>query len=164
MAFQKTRRERLQRFSAVSQRTIDKRVPRFIYEKIKDHKLRWSFTGKALDSRFGRMNSLEQFVKREIAVERHNDLPVEDKIFRAKLVHSFDDLREIATKRLPGFRTNFNDVCVTEYQRAEAVPLWLELPVGTVGNSQSAFGLHRRIVKRYRQAHRTDSSWNRPRC
>ena len=108
-----------------------------IYEKIEDHKLRRRFVSKPLDSRFGRMDSLEQFVEREIAIERYNDLSVENKIFRAKLLHCFDHLREIPAKRLPGFRTNFDWCLHREYQRAEAVPLWLKLPVGTVGNSRA---------------------------
>ena len=82
-----------------------------IYEKIEDHKLRRRFVSKPLDPRFGRMDSLEQFVEREIAIERYNDLAVENKIFRAKLLHCFDDFREIPAKRLPGFRTNFDGVC-----------------------------------------------------
>ena len=47
IALQKARRRKTPALFGVSQRTVDKRVPPIIDEKIEDHKLRWVFREQA---------------------------------------------------------------------------------------------------------------------
>src|SRR3954465_11106492 len=88
------------------------------------------------------MDALKQIVERELALDRHDDLAIQDEAFRVQIERSGDDLRKIALQVLAALGEHRDAAGIPREDAAEAVPLGLVLPLRSLRNLVDRPRLH----------------------
>src|SRR5262249_6336426 len=116
-----------------------------VHEQIENDELSGMLASKLLYTARRRVNALKQIVEGELAIHRHDDLAVEHESAGPHPAGRTSPPREIAGEGLPGFRLELNRLALAEGQAAEAVPLRLIGPLGSLGKPLDQPRLHGRI-------------------
>src|SRR6185369_6199584 len=96
----------------------------------------------------GGMNSLQQIVERQAALDWYYQFAVEHKLRRLQLRQRRNHFRKITRQRLPRLRLQLDVLAVAKSQTAKAIPLRLILPLVAFrdfGNQQSFHRQKRRF-------------------
>ena len=100
------------------------------------------------------MDALQQRLEVERAIARDHDLAVEHDPRRQQRRQRPYQLGEVPLERLLVAALQRDLVAVLPQQRAEAIPLRLELPAVTIGQRRRQLAQHRRQRPRHRERHR----------
>lgn len=123
--------ERFELNPPLVQRTIQQRFATRIAQQVEDDEQGGGSRGQPAHPRLRRMNTLQQGVEREPLARGDHDFAIDDEPRRPHRCGSRRDLGKIPRERLSGLRLELHTRTVAEGQAAKAVPLGLELPVGT---------------------------------
>src|SRR5688500_9359093 len=91
------------------------------------------------------MDAQEQIVEGESALDRNDDLTVENELPGLERRKPGDDLREVARQGLPGLRLQRDLIAIAEREHPEPIPLRLEHPVVARRKRVTSPGQHRCI-------------------
>src|SRR5215211_9227812 len=92
--------------------------------------------GELLHATGGGMQAQLEFIKGERSFHWDHELTIEHETLRVQLGERRDDIREIARERLPSFglQVDCRFTAGAKSDTAEAIPLWLILPIITGGD------------------------------
>jgi hypothetical protein len=118
-----------------------------VHEDIEGDQQRRRLLGEPAHTRGRRVDALEQIVEREVALHRHDQLPVQHEAARGHRTHRRHDVGEIALQRLARLGPEGDRLAVAEDEAAEPVPLGLVLPARARRDLVHEPRLHGRVVE-----------------
>ncbi len=107
--------------------------------------MRRRFQRELSNARLRWVHAEQEVVERWAAIDRNDDLAVDDELLCLQRVERINQFREISRERLSAFRLNRDLVAVAKNNRAKAVPLRLELPSVAFRKLLDTVRFHRRV-------------------